>query len=76
MKKELATDANGHIRVQGLEYGEYFQETKAPKGYVIDQLNVSFVKNSGTINEDGTITSGTVVKIEVKNNEEPTIDKN
>ncbi len=43
VKKELVTDANGHIRVQGLVYGEYyFQETKAPKGYVIDQLNVSF----------------------------------
>lgn len=76
VKKELATDANGHIRVQGLEYGEYFQETKAPKGYVIDPTKREFfVKNSGTINEDGTITSGTVVKIEVKNNEEPTIDK-
>jgi fimbrial isopeptide formation D2 family protein/LPXTG-motif cell wall-anchored protein len=77
VKKELVTDANGHIRVQGLEYGEYyFQETKAPKGYVIDPTKREFfVKNSGTINEDGTITSGTVVKIEVKNNEEPTIDK-
>ncbi|MEB8957930.1 SpaA isopeptide-forming pilin-related protein, partial [Bacillus cereus] len=76
VKKELVTDANGHIRVQGLEYGEYyFQETKAPKGYVIDPTKREFfVKNSGTINEDGTITSGTVVKIEVKNNEEPTID--
>lgn len=77
VKKELATDANGHIRVQGLEYGEYyFQETKAPKGYAIDPTKGEFfVKNSGTINEDGTITSGTVVKIEVKNYEEPTIDK-
>ncbi len=77
MKKELVTDANGHIRVQGLEYGEYyFQETKAPKGYVIDPTKREFfIKNSGTINEDGTITSGTVVKVEVKNYEEPTIDK-
>ncbi|HDR8094499.1 TPA: isopeptide-forming domain-containing fimbrial protein [Bacillus cereus] len=77
VKKELATDANGHIRVQGLEYGEYyFQETKAPKGYIIDPTKREFfVKNSGTINEDGTITSGTVVKLEVKNYEEPTIDK-
>ncbi|PGZ73517.1 hypothetical protein COE61_22875 [Bacillus thuringiensis] len=77
VKKELVTDANGHIRVQGLVYGEYyFQETKAPKGYVIDPTKREFfVKNSGTINEDGTITSGTVVKLEVKNYEEPTIDK-
>ncbi|MBJ8203989.1 isopeptide-forming domain-containing fimbrial protein [Bacillus cereus] len=77
VKKELVTDANGHIRVQGLEYGEYyFQETKAPKGYIIDPTKREFfVKNSGTINEDGTITSGTVVKLEVKNYEEPTIDK-
>jgi len=77
VKKDLVTDANGHIRVQGLEYGEYyFQETKAPKGYVIDPTKREFfIKNSGTINEDGTITSGTVVKVEVKNYEEPTIDK-
>ncbi|MEH7596522.1 SpaA isopeptide-forming pilin-related protein, partial [Bacillus toyonensis] len=77
VKKDLVTDANGHIRVQGLEYGEYyFQETKAPKGYVIDPTKREFfIKNSGTINEDGTITSGTVVKVELKNYEEPTIDK-
>ncbi|MEH7814487.1 SpaA isopeptide-forming pilin-related protein, partial [Bacillus toyonensis] len=77
VKKDLVTDANGHIRVQGLEYGEYyFQETKAPKGYVIDLTKREFfIKNSGTINEDGTITSGTVVKVELKNYEEPTIDK-
>ena len=43
-EKELATDANGHIRVQGLEYGEYyFQETKAPKGYVIDPTKREFL---------------------------------
>ena len=77
VKKDLVTDANGHIRVQGLEFGEYyFQETKAPKGYVIDPTKREFfIKNSGTINEDGTITSGTVVKVELKNYEEPTIDK-
>ncbi|MGE7890175.1 SpaA isopeptide-forming pilin-related protein [Bacillus cereus] len=77
VKKEIATDANGHIRVQGLEYGEYyFQETKALNGYVIDPTKREFfIKNSGTINEDGTITSGTVVKVAVKNYEEPTIDK-
>ena len=77
VKKDLVTDANGHIRVQGLEFGEYyFQETKAPKGYVIDPTKREFfIKNSGTINEDGTITSGALVKVEVKNYEEPTIDK-
>ncbi|HFK1449881.1 MULTISPECIES: SpaA isopeptide-forming pilin-related protein [Bacillus cereus group] len=77
VKKELVTDANGHIRVQGLEYGEYyFQETKAPKGYVIDPTKREFfIKTSGTINEDGTITSGTVVIVKVQNYEEPNIDK-
>ena len=44
MKKELVTDANGHIRVRGLVYGEYyFQETKAPKGYVIDPTKREFL---------------------------------
>ena len=44
MKKELVTDANGHISVQGLVYGEYyFQETKAPKGYVIDPTKREFL---------------------------------
>ncbi|EJR31621.1 LPXTG-domain-containing protein cell wall anchor domain [Bacillus mycoides] len=77
VRKKLVTDGNGHIRVQGLEYGEYyFQETKAPKGYVLDSTKREFfIKNSGTVNEDGTITSGALVKVEVKNYEEPTIDK-
>ncbi|PFX96331.1 hypothetical protein COL41_09425 [Bacillus mycoides] len=77
VRKKLVTDGKGHIRVQGLEYGEYyFQETKAPKGYVLDSTKREFfIKNSGTINEDGTITSGALVKVEVKNYEEPTIDK-
>ena len=43
-EKELVTDANGHISVQGLVYGEYyFQETKAPKGYVIDPTKREFL---------------------------------
>ncbi|MBW3496377.1 LPXTG cell wall anchor domain-containing protein [Bacillus sp. FDAARGOS_1420] len=77
VRKKLVTDGKGHIRVQGLEYGEYyFQETKAPKGYLLDSTKREFfIKNSGTINEDGTITSGAIVKVEVKNYEEPTIDK-
>ena len=62
--------------MQGLVYGEYyFQETKAPKGYVIDPTKREFLLRTRTINEDGTITSGTVVKLEVKNYEEPIIDK-
>lgn len=34
-----------------------------------------FIKESGVINKDGTVTSGEVVKVDVKNYEEPTIDK-
>ncbi|MBE5107536.1 SpaH/EbpB family LPXTG-anchored major pilin [Bacillus thuringiensis] len=77
VQKGLVTDANGKIRVQGLEYGKfYFQETKAPAGYVLDPTKYEFfIEQSGTINEDGTITSGVVVKVAVKNFEEPTIDK-
>lgn len=73
----LVTNAKGNIRVQGLEYGEYyFQETKAPAGYVIDPTKYAFfIKESGTTNADGTITSGVVVPVAVKNFEEPTIDK-
>ncbi len=75
--KGLVTDANGKIRVQGLAYGKYyFQETKVPTGYVLDPTKYEFfIEQSGTINEDGTITSGVVVKVKVKNYEEPTIDK-
>ncbi|WP_242217906.1 SpaH/EbpB family LPXTG-anchored major pilin [Bacillus cereus group sp. BfR-BA-01380] len=77
VQKGLVTSANGNIRVQGLEYGKYyFQETKAPAGYVVDPKKYEFfISQSGTTNEDGTITSGVVVKIAVKNYEEPTIDK-
>lgn len=75
--KGLVTDANGKIRVQGLAYGKYyFQETKVPTGYVLDPTKYEFfIEQSGTINEDGTITSGIVVKVKVKNYEDPTIDK-
>lgn len=75
--KGLVTDANGKIRVQGLAYGKYyFQETKVPTGYVLDPTKYEFfIEQSGTINEDGTITSGVVVKVKVKNYEDPTIDK-
>lgn len=75
--KGLVTDTNGKIRVQGLAYGKYyFQETKVPTGYVLDPTKYEFfIEQSGTINEDGTITSGVVVKVKVKNYEDPTIDK-
>lgn len=73
----LVSGADGKVRVQGLEYGKYyFQETKAPAGYVIDPTKHEFfIEKSGTINEDGTITSGVVVPVAIKNFEEPTIDK-
>ncbi|WP_416829262.1 SpaA isopeptide-forming pilin-related protein [Ectobacillus polymachus] len=76
-KNVLVTGADGKIRVQGLEYGKYyFQETKAPDGYVLDSTKYAFsIEQSGTTNEDGTITSGVLVKVKMKNFEEPTIDK-
>ncbi|MFD3445641.1 SpaH/EbpB family LPXTG-anchored major pilin [Microbacteriaceae bacterium 4G12] len=71
IEKDLVTNANGNIRVLGLEYGKYyFQETKAPAGYVIDPKKYEF-----SITESGTFISGVVVKVAVKNFEEPTIDK-
>ncbi|MFD3450379.1 SpaH/EbpB family LPXTG-anchored major pilin [Microbacteriaceae bacterium 4G12] len=77
IKEGLVTGKDGKIRVQGLEYGKYyFQETKAPDGYVLDPTKYEFsITQSGTTNEDGTITSGVVVKVAIKNFEEPTIDK-
>ncbi|MEF7656125.1 SpaH/EbpB family LPXTG-anchored major pilin [Bacillus thuringiensis] len=77
VQKGLVSGADGKIRVQGLEYGKYyFQETKAPTGYVIDPTKHAFsITESGTVNEDGTITSGAIVPVAIKNFEEPTIDK-
>ncbi|MEB9683309.1 SpaH/EbpB family LPXTG-anchored major pilin, partial [Bacillus anthracis] len=77
VQKGLVSGADGKIRVQGLEYGKYyFQETKAPTGYVIDLTKHAFsITESGTVNEDGTITSGAIVPVAIKNFEEPTIDK-
>lgn len=76
-KTGLVTGAEGKIRVEGLEYGDYyFQETKAPTGYVLDSTKYPFsITESGTINADGTITSGVVVPVEITNYQEPTIDK-
>ncbi|WP_420685933.1 SpaH/EbpB family LPXTG-anchored major pilin [Bacillus cereus] len=77
VQKGLVSGADGKIRVQGLEYGKYyFQETKAPTGYVIDPTKHAFsITESGTVNADGTITSGAIVPVAIKNFEEPTIDK-
>ncbi|MGE6367252.1 SpaA isopeptide-forming pilin-related protein, partial [Bacillus paramycoides] len=77
VKTGLVTGTDGKIRVDGLEYGDYyFQETKAPTGYVLDSTKYPFsIKESGTINADGTITSGVVVPVAVKNYQEPDIDK-
>ncbi|MGE7869315.1 SpaA isopeptide-forming pilin-related protein [Bacillus paramycoides] len=77
VKTGLTTGTDGKIRAEGLEYGDYyFQETKAPIGYVLDSTKYPFsIKESGTINADGTITSGVVVPVAVKNYQEPVIDK-
>ncbi|OUA67363.1 SpaH/EbpB family LPXTG-anchored major pilin [Bacillus thuringiensis] len=77
IQKNLVTGADGKIRVQGLAYGKYyFQETKAPTGYVLDPTKYEFfIKESGTISPDGAIKSGVVVEVKVKNYEEPEIDK-
>lgn len=74
---KLVTLEDGKIRVQGLEYGDYyFIETKAPAGYVTNPTKHVFsIKESGTTNKDGTITSGVVVPVRIKNFEEPNIDK-
>lgn len=77
VQKGLVSGTDGKIRVQGLEYGKYyFQETKAPTGYVIDPTKHAFsITESGTVNEDGSLTSGVIVPVAIKNFEEPTIDK-
>ncbi|MDD0820655.1 SpaH/EbpB family LPXTG-anchored major pilin [Bacillus cereus] len=77
VQKALVSGTDGKIRVQGLEYGKYyFQETKAPTGYVIDPTKHAFsITESGTVNEDGSLTSGAIVPVAIKNFEEPTIDK-
>ncbi|WP_242277248.1 SpaH/EbpB family LPXTG-anchored major pilin [Bacillus cereus group sp. BfR-BA-01446] len=77
VQKGLVSGTGGKIRVQGLEYGKYyFQEMKAPTGYVIDPTKHAFsITESGTVNEDGSLTSGVIVPVAIKNFEEPTIDK-
>ncbi|EJS78063.1 SpaH/EbpB family LPXTG-anchored major pilin [Bacillus cereus] len=77
LEKGLETDGDGKIRIGNLAYGKYyFLETKARDGYVLDPKKYEFfIKESGAINEDGTVKAGEVVKVDVKNYEEPTIDK-
>ena len=72
----LVTDGDGYIRVDGLEYGDYyFIETEAPEDYVMfgDKKHFS-ITESGTLAEDGTRT-GTVVEIEITNYVAPAIEK-
>lgn len=76
-KEGLVSGTDGKIRVQGLEYGDYyFEEQKAPEGYITSKAKHEFsITESGTINEDGTITSGKVELVTVDNFKEPTIEK-
>jgi fimbrial isopeptide formation D2 family protein/LPXTG-motif cell wall-anchored protein len=53
--KTVTTDANGLMKITGLDAGEYvLKETKAPAGYKLDTTAVP-VKISATLNEDGTL---------------------
>lgn len=55
--KTVTTDANGLMKITGLDAGEYtLTETKAPAGYKLDTTPVS-VNISATLNEDGTLAS-------------------
>lgn len=66
--KPLVTGTDGKIRVESLEYGDYyFIEEKAPKGYLTSKEEYPFaIKETGKL-----------VKLEkdVKNYKEPTIEK-
>lgn len=72
----LVTDSNGFIRVNGLEYGDYyFKEVSAPNDYVIFGDKIPFsITASGTIQPDGT-KEGTVETITVENFKAPHIEK-
>ncbi|MEC2864371.1 adhesin [Bacillus thuringiensis serovar kyushuensis] len=77
VKESLVTGKDGKIRVEGLEYGEYyFEETKAPEGYIVSKEKQKFsITESGTLSEDGAIGSGKIETKEVTNYQEPTIEK-
>ncbi|HHT7188692.1 TPA: SpaH/EbpB family LPXTG-anchored major pilin [Bacillus cereus] len=76
--KDLKTDADGKIRVDGLLYGEYyFKESKALPGYVLDPKKYEFkVEKSGAFPKDGQAGYGEIVMLDkITNYKQPTIDK-
>ncbi|MDA1828635.1 MULTISPECIES: SpaH/EbpB family LPXTG-anchored major pilin [Bacillus cereus group] len=76
--KDLKTDKDGKIRVDGLLYGEYyFKESKALEGYVLDPKKYEFkVEKSGAFPKDGQAGYGEIVKLDkIINYKKPTIDK-
>ncbi len=76
--KNLKTDKDGKIRVDGLLYGEYyFKESKALEGYVLDPKKYEFkVEKSGAFPKDGQAGYGEIVKLDkIINYKKPTIDK-
>jgi fimbrial isopeptide formation D2 family protein/LPXTG-motif cell wall-anchored protein len=76
--KDLKTDADGKIHIDGLLYGEYyFKESKALPGYVLDPKKREFkIEKSGAFPKDGQAGYGEIVKLDkIINYEKPTIDK-
>lgn len=76
--KDLKTDKDGKIRVDGLLYGEYyFKESKALEGYVLDPKKYEFkVEKSGAFPKDGQAGYGEIIKLDkIINYKKPTIDK-
>ncbi|WP_242280551.1 SpaH/EbpB family LPXTG-anchored major pilin [Bacillus cereus group sp. BfR-BA-01428] len=76
--KDLKTDKDGKIRVDGLLHGEYyFKESKALPGYVLDPKHHEFkIEKSGAFPKDGQAGYGEIVKLDtIINYKKPTIDK-
>ncbi|GAB6481190.1 LPXTG cell wall anchor domain-containing protein [Bacillus cereus] len=76
--KDLKTDKDGKIRVDGLLHGEYyFKESKALPGYVLDPKQREFkIEKSGAFPKDGQAGYGEIVKLDtIINYKKPTIDK-
>ncbi|KXY84796.1 MULTISPECIES: SpaH/EbpB family LPXTG-anchored major pilin [Bacillus cereus group] len=76
--KDLKTDKDGKIRVDGLLHGEYyFKESKALPGYVLDPKHREFkIEKSGAFPKDGQAGYGEIVKLDtIINYKKPTIDK-
>lgn len=76
LEEGLITDGDGYIRVNSLEFGDYyFKEVSAPEGYVVFGEKIDFsITDSGTVEIDGTKT-GTVETITIENYKEPRIEK-